>query len=259
MSNKIFKKLAFYEKILLLLSFITFLSISCQKEENGIKMKDIGSTEKIVTYFINDIEVSDEEFVIGNSDMYYVEFHTQTSDLKSSSSLELIENRAYTSEESYINFGKAYGLKFEESLAFIKIMSSFAEETGVIDEYEESGNVPSWYFERENAVYDSLFGGNVTDFKEASSLFVTFYENYFVEGQGAGDAIIMPTTAYPFMPPGWNNRVSCVEFVGLIGGGVHIFDKTFFRQMVQSVVFWGMTHVNLPSYSNDKMSSAMRI
>lgn len=235
--------------------FVMILSISCHKETNDLIIEN--EVNETVSYYIDDIKVSSDEFVMGKSDMYYIEFHSQKTNLKSSSPIEYIERRAYTSEDDYINFGETYGLRFRESIEFGKIMSSFAEKTGVITEYEKTGDVPSWYYDREKAVYDSLFG--VNEFKDATSLFVTLYEHHFVEGQGAGKSIIMPTTSFPFMPPGWNDRVSCVQFVGFIGGGIHIFDKTFFRSMIQSVIYWGLTHVNLPTYSNDKMSSSMRI
>lgn len=67
----------------------------------------------------------------------------------------------------------------------------------------------------------------------------------------------MPTHL-PVMYPGWNNKVSCVEFVG-IGGSLVIYDKSFFRKRVSTIVNWGMTRINLPSGVNDRMSSGLKL
>lgn len=240
-----------------LFSSLLILLFSCQKDEDIVSnTDDINSTE-ISAYYIDDVEVSSEDFTNITSDMFLVEVHKPSNGLKSSkgSNSEQIEKRAYSSEEKYIEFGNEHGYEFDKQIVFEKIMSNYAENSGAIIEYENTGIKPVWYLEREQFVYDSLFS-NTSQLKSTASLVVTLFEHHFVQGSGAGASIVMGGT-YPVMPPGWNNRVSCVEFIG-IGGGVHIYDRTFYRNKVETVVNWGMTHINFPSSLNDKMSSGVR-
>jgi len=230
---------------LLLLSFF-----SCQKDE--IIPGDNNYIE-VSAHFIDDVEVSSMDFTNDALDMLLVEVYKPSKGLLKSTNSEQIEMRAYSSEEKYVEFGNEHGYAFDKQLIFEKLMSSYAENSGAISEYENTGMMPEWYLEREQYVYDSLFS-NTSQLKAA--LVITLFEHPFVQGSGAGSSILMAAT-YAFMPPGWNNRVSCVEFVG-VGGGLHIYDKTFYRKKKASIVNWGMKHINLGSGVNDKMSSGIR-
>jgi len=206
-------------------------------------------------YYIDDVSVSEEDFENLSSDVFFIEIHKSSGDLKSSSidGEELVEKRAYTSKDKYIAFGEENGLSFDKQLVFEEIMSDFAEKSGAISEYEEIGELPQWYLEREQFVYDSIFNSS-SNLKSAQiSLFITLFKNYY----GGGGSVIMPTHL-PVMYPGWNNKVSCVEFVG-IGGSLVIYDKSFFRKRVSTIVNWGMTRINLPSGVNDRMSSGLKL
>ncbi len=233
-------------------TLLLIFMVSCQKDEINVDTFDDSNSSPISAHFIDDVEVSSEDFTNDASDMFLVEVYKPSNGLKSSNS-EQIEKRAYSSEEKYIEFGNEHGYEFDKQLVFEKIMSSYAENSGAIIEYENTGVTPVWYLEREQFVYDSLFS-NISQLKAA--LVITLFEHHFVQGSGAGSSILMAAT-YAFMPPGWNNRVSCVEFVG-VGGGLHIYDKTFYRKKKATIVNWGMEHINLSSGVNDKMSSGMR-
>jgi hypothetical protein len=88
-------------------------------------------------------------------------------------------------------------------------------------------------------------------------LVVALYENKFVQGSGAGSSIIMAAT-YSIMPPGWDNRVSSIDFVGL-AGGVRIYNKKFYFKPLGTVFYRGVQHFNLSDDMNDKMSSGVKI
>jgi hypothetical protein len=235
---------------------------SCEKED-GLSEIDIENQVKIenepgdeMSFFIDDLEVQAHDFEISTSNMILVEVIQKTDNLKSNDVVPDVEKRAYSSEENYIAYGKANGLKLEELLSFEKIMSSFAEASGAIDEFEKSNVMPQWYLEREAFVYDSIFY-NVSNFKSSLTLFTTFYDNPYVPGQNPGPCIIMPKFL-PFMPPGWNDRVSCVELVG-IGGGIIIYGKSFYRNKLITIIDWASQRINLGYGVNDAMRSGMEI
>lgn len=231
--------------------------VSCQKEDTSELAVIKQNNTAVSTHFIDDILVSEVEFYNNVSEMFLVEVHKPNSNFKSSSNEdeEAIEQRAYTSEEKYIEFGKEFGYEFDKQLILEKLMSDYALNSGAIAEFEKTGELPEWYLARELFVYDSLFSEN-SNLKSAQvSLFVTLFENHFVSGVGAGSSVIM-TKTLPFMFPGWNNRVSCIEFVG-IGGSIVIYDKTFYRDRISTILNWGMTHINLSTGVNDKMSSGI--
>src|SRR5690606_16605096 len=104
-------------------------------------------------------EVTQDEFE-NLSDGYIVVIHkspTTKGNNGENSENAIIENRFFSTENEYVEFGKKYGHDFEKSLAFEKIMSEYAISSGAIQEYEKTGILPKWYSEKEKLTYDSIF------------------------------------------------------------------------------------------------------
>lgn len=228
---------------------------SCQREDNSISKVMDHDKNVISTYFIDDVPVSKDKFEYLSANMLLVEFNKKDS---GGANGEIVERRAYSTEEKYIAFGEQYGLAFEKQLVFEKMMSNYAETSGAVEEFEKTGKVPEWYLKREEFVYDSLFLNKVKQNAAKLNLFTVLYENFFIQGSGAvGNSVIMARTL-AFMYPGWNDDVSCVDFVG-VAGFLVIYDKTFYRKKLGTVVNWGLHHINLSPGLNDKMSSGILV
>jgi len=227
-------------------------AISCQKSEIIEEVKIGDTTTK---FLIDDNYVDSITFLNQSSNMISVQIYKSSDDLKSTSNNTQIEHRAYSSEEKYIGCGRKYGFDFKKQLDFEKIMIKYAKESGAIDEYEKSGEVLDVYNERLKFVYDSIFNDNVS-FKSVNSLFVTLYE--YPTWDSGGGRTVLTTVVLPAMYPGWNNRVSSIEFVGL-GGGIHIYNRTFLIEKLTTIINWGFTKINLPYGVDDQMSSCWTI
>lgn len=227
---------------------------SCDEDQISDNANVVVNKTNELAHFVDDVSVSEEVYENESENMFLVEVYKPSTNLKSACDGAEVELRAYSNEQKYIEFGNEYGYNFDKQLLFEQIMSKYALMSGAIEEFEDSGEMPNWYFQREKTVYDSLFT-NTSNEKSGFNLFVTLYEDHFVAGAGAGSCVVLINNL-PFMYPGWNNRVSCIEFVGL-GGALAIYDKSFYRKRLKTVVNLGMTHINLGNGVNDKMSSGL--
>lgn len=241
-----------YLKLKFAIAFGAIIFGSCEK--NGIteltNQTDDPNVSTVI-YYLDDTQVTDTIDDPGDTGLFIVRLINPENNFKSSSN-QVIETRAYSSEEKYIEFGSRYGYDFRKPLDFEKKMSSFAEESGAIAEYEKTGKVPSWYTEYEKVTYDSIFWASNSSLKSTkASLFVVFFKDFYGQGSSLGMA-----TSWPIMPAGWKDKASSVEFVGL-GGGINNFDRSFYRKRLETVINLGMTKINL-SASNNRMNSSIR-
>lgn len=234
---------------IIVLFTIGFL-FSCEKETNDVQKNNQTNTQAS-NYFIDDVSVSLEEYDDQSSDLLQVFVIKPTNNLKSSSPDNTeIENRAYSSQEKYIAYGKEIGVDFEKQLAFESIMREYALKTNVEEIYEKTGTIPNWYTAREQFVYDSLFGNTMLK-SMLISVGVTMYEDFYT----SGDKVIMPSPGtFSIMPPGWDNRVSSIEFIGL-GGTLVVYNKKFYFDKIGTIVNLNPDFVNFGTRYNDKMSS----
>ena len=238
--------------ILNLIIFTTVTFIACKKHE-VIKIIEVEQNKaESVNCYIDNLPVSKADFEIKTKGMYLVELHKPTSNLE----LAEVEKRAYTSEAKYVVFGKKFGLDLDKQLIFERIMSNYSVKSQAITEFEKSGKLPTSYQEREKFVYDSLFNKNskILIGKVQSGL-TTLHDYPYDPNFSGGGTVIMAGTL-PFMFPGWNDRVSSIEILG-IGSAVTVYDRTFYRSRLSTVVNWGFQRINLDGGADNKMSSGI--
>lgn len=233
-----------------LMSSALFMSCKKDVQENISAVNETGNNK---TFFIDQKPVTEEEFTFQTEGMLILEEHKPAVN-QAVENDEMIENRAFSSEERYIAYGKEIGLNFEQQLQAEKLLSEYAVKSGAIEAYEKTGEVSEKFKAFEAKVIADL---GLNDASRAN-IFITLFDKAYVPGNPTGPKVIMATTQLPVMYPWWDNRVSCVEFVGL-GGAITIFDRTFYRRKLKTVVNWGMTRINLPWNVNNKMSSALKI
>lgn len=248
---KILTKMKKNSFTIIVLFAIGFL-FSCEKESNDVQNNELTNTQAS-NYFIDDVPVSLEEYDDQSSDLLQVFVIKPTNNLKSSSPDNTeIENRAYSSQENYIAYGKEIGVDFEKQLVFETIMREYSQITNVEEIYEKTGEVPTWYTAREQFVYDSLYGVSGLKSMQAS-LTVFLFENI----NSSGSKIPMPIPGtFTVMPPNWDNRVSSIEFLGA-AGTLTVYNKTFYRDKLGTVVGFGIYPINLTSLMDNKMSSCV--
>jgi len=235
--------------LVLLLGMLVSFS-SCEKKslsdtENGAVKKELLNADKNlqtaenVIYFLDDIEVSKTEFEENKNKIEspYV-IQTERMDDKTGTIISLMY--LFTTERGYIEYGDKHNLKLKEELEFASHMREYAEKTGTIKEYEQTGKVPEYYTKYEAEYYNKVFG----DISQSKILYILYDNNNY-----SGDHIGVPYFWMLATLGSMKNRVSSV-IDGGTGGVITFYDRTFFRRFLT-------THVFTPFLFNWKLSSSV--
>jgi hypothetical protein len=166
---------------------------------------------------------------------------------------EVLEIRKYTNKADYLLYGDENNIPIRNIILVGTILRDYAIENGVIDYYELNGTVPEYYINYENEIYRRYLN---KDPIQERNLWLQLYD--FCGINESNPSIPMIRT-YPFMPWGWNNRVSKFTVVGIYGG-LAIFNKTFYSDHLGTFWSWGMNDVCLMGFlADNRLSSGIAI
>jgi hypothetical protein len=150
----------------------------------------------------------------------------------------------FSSRSGFESFGDSKGLEFSKNLEIADHLSQYAAANGVIDIYEDKGEVPQFYSDYE-AQYLASMGRNLNGFQSPESV-ISFTAMYDECLSGS----IYPLGFLRLNPvlPGWSNKISQVQFVPqIVRAGFTMFDRTFYRRHLVTLGFrWGWTKYCLP-------------
>ena len=202
---------------LTLIAFLISLS-SCNKEVNNETKLIADTTTK---YLLDDSQISKVEFesLRENDDIIT---HSHYADNTNGESY--LQERAYTSSDLYYSWGDQLDLKLREADAYAKEMADFAETSGAIKAYEETGEVPVSFTSFSDKKYLSYFGEESNEAKRGSS--AKLYRNEY--------AFRVMIKTLPFFSRRYRKKVKYVEHVGY-NGLVDIFRKSFDRRRIARV------------------------
>ena len=229
---------------------------SCEKKtltdtENGIAKKEIVTADKSLQtsdntiYYLDNKEVNKQIanfYTIANS------YIIQTGILNKTNKEIINLVYIYTTKKGYIEYGIKHNLKLKEELQFAEHMSKYAETSGAISEYEKTGKISENYFKYEKKYYKKIFGKSYS----AKSAFV-LYDN---RNQASGQHIIVP---FFWMLPTlgkMNDKTSSVDMWGM-GGVVTLYNKTFFRGYLTSMVMYPPLWWRKVPVSSDNRASSV--
>ncbi len=191
---------------------------SCNKEVNDETKLIADTTTK---YFLDDSQISKVEFesLRENDDIIT---HSHYADNTNGESY--LQERAYTSSELYYSWGDQVDLKLREADAYAKEMADFAETSGAIKAYEETGEVPASFTSFSDKKYLSYFGEESIEAKRGTA--VKLYRNE------TNYRVMFKTLA--IFSRRYRKKVKYVEHVAY-NGLVDIFRKTFYRKRIARI------------------------
>jgi hypothetical protein len=156
----------------------------------------------------------------------------------------IITIHAFTNERKYIEYGRSENIPVELMLSFDRQMSEYAETSGAIEYYEQTGELPEEYVEFEERAFPNI---------ERVPNPLVIYKDFW-----GGSSRVFATTL-PVMPTGWNNKVS--RYFDLdVYGGLAIYDKSFYRSRMATLWNWGWQTIRFSgplAGLNDRMSSCI--
>lgn len=168
---------------------------------------------------------------------------------------QVLEIRKFTLKEDYLLYGDQNSIPIRKGIEVGDILREYAIEDSVDDYYKENGDVPQNYKDYESLVYQQYFGRELNKV-QTINIWVTLYDKCDI---GENNTSIIMINTYPFMPWGWNNRVSKVQVVGVFAG-VAIYDKSWYRRHLGTLWLWGFESRCLIDLGiSDKMSSGIKL
>ncbi len=215
------------------ISFCLFLMagiiISCQKD-NSIDNKNTNTTEVAsqrasedrFKYYHNGIEITDTEFTAVRENTHNI---INIEGVVENPEIRIFNVHAFDTKEQYITFGNTLGLRLDKGIEAAEHLHQYALDNGVIAHYEATGEILPSYITYEQVYMRNLLAGlgNKSSSRAVSLLYKSCSSSGLPIPFGVGNA------AMPFMPWGWNNEVSLITSLNLIGGYMNLYDRTFFR------------------------------
>ena len=232
--------------------------ISCQKEDRSqvLQVIDNQITESrsnvdivAADYFLDGIAVSTGTFEVGNTN-YYIDISLQVwpDDTHLKATI-----RAFSTKSNYLAYGTQTGYPVYKELYFEERMKIVADSAGLPEDPSEEFTIPSWYVQYGEQLYGNLFSPNLL-----------LGCNLHINATGGNPNWYFPSGPYPFMPPGWNNKVSgwaplCVACGSITS--ITVFDKIIFGKKLGVIHYpFNVGNIVIPFIGplagfNDKMSS----
>jgi len=138
---------------------------------------------------------------------------------------QIFQMHAFSTEQGYIAYGDSKGWRLGLITEMEKHLAAYAERTGADVITEQTGEVPQWYTDYEQAYVKKMWNfAGVQD----RTIMAILHKNF----DGGPDTVTLPGIGLPIMWSGWNNAVSA--FTPILFSGVHIiFDKSFYRSRMR--------------------------
>ncbi|MFA0961197.1 hypothetical protein AB9P05_05295 [Roseivirga sp. BDSF3-8] len=156
---------------------------------------------------------------------------------------------AFTNDDAYIQWGDKNGYDVASTLEYERNVAKFAEESGAIRQYEETGEVSQEFLEFQDAEYERIFQTKALVYERSMG-------SGYLSKNCSGGSYRRMSSVRAWMWWGWNNAVSNYYQ----SGGLRytaIYNRTFFRSRIATIYGWGSYSINFCGYSwlNDRMSS----
>ena len=169
----------------------------------------------IIKYYLDNVEVTG--ITLDNNNDNWILWLGKLDE----NSNEVLEIRKFTAKNDYLTYGESLSIPVTKSVEFTDAMREYVSTNNIVEQYETYGTVPASYYEFETLTYNWYFNSNSGN----RNIWVGLYDHCGPAGEA--NCYIPMIRTYPFMPPGWNNKVSQIELVGVFAG-VTIFDSIFY-------------------------------
>ncbi|MDX2280633.1 MAG: hypothetical protein NW218_13675 [Saprospiraceae bacterium] len=167
-----------------------------------------------------------------------------------------VQVRKYSTRVKYELYGDTIGLNIRSQLAISDRLKFVADSAGLSSTITDAADIPTWYTDYCNTITNGFTGGTISDrflgtvvSKDKSELkdCSLWGDTFFFAGPG-------PIATYPFMPPGWNDKISGVNNWDIISS-FRMFKHIFFRRHMGAVQGWGNVTVPLCGTVADRQTS----
>jgi len=228
-----------YKSSIVLLSLFSVLLFSCQKEvmqsdsSTSVSSSENRSDLPEVKYeWYLDLKPVKEGTYSPDDEQY---FHL-TEGVQTEGN-QIFQMHAFSTEQGYIAYGDSKGWRLGLITEMEKHLAAYAERTGADVIAEQTGEVPQWYTDYEQAYVKKMW--NFAGVQDRSSIAMLHKELF----SGGSNFPTLPGIGLPIMWPGWNNQTSA--FTPLLIGGVHkVYDRTFYRSRMRTFVgFLGFSRI----------------
>ncbi|MEI6411768.1 MAG: hypothetical protein WCR52_20420 [Bacteroidota bacterium] len=252
------KKVAFIVSTLCLICLATFIQ-SCQKTSDGGVVttstedqtnaldRQTTEPESYYEFYLDDIRVS--KLPIDTTQDQWI-YYTSNSN----SAIVTVQVRQYTTRQKYEAYGSSIGVNLRGQLAIADRLRFVADSAGLTDHITDLSQIPQWYLDLEHSLISNFTGGSTDRF-----LGTTIKKDGSERGDCSswGGNFFLPgiVSAWPFMPPTWNNKTSGVNN-GDVWGSFNMWDKIFFRKFLGSVNGFGFVTVPLCGTAADRRTSS---
>lgn len=187
--------------------------------------KSLTSSQNSYTYFIDNKEVDEAYHNEQVSSELIVRSFLFTSKINDDMPSAMTMH-SFSDIVLALEFSEKYGLRLDDNLRFEDEAEIIAEEYDVENYFKEHGSVPEKYSVAINELYIEIFG--------APEKIATFLR------KGCSGGGLPANGTIWFMPPGWNNKLSSHEFLGLTGT-ISLYDKWRFKKFMITIVGGGFT------------------
>lgn len=228
-------------------------------EENEEMYRTVSDDGQVINYFYYMDEEETEYYSLDNKDLYTV----VTTEPNEDGTEGVFKIWSFTTRQGYIDFGRKNGGDLEIGLKFEEHMRAYAESSGALAYFEETGTVPDWYNEYNKEYYESLFGPVEEQDGRTENPFRFFFTttSLFTDAfPGQGRHTLMLGWS-PWLVWGWNDEVS--RFYNTQFWGVTtLHDRWAYQDPFFSVWNWGWQDVQFIgpfAWANDRMSRARQL
>lgn len=172
-------------------------------------------------YYVDGTEVTSSEFPAENFTTYRFFSHPSKTILGNPTYITA-KALAFSDEQDYYSYGANLGHDLELLDQITAHLHDYAETSGYISEYEETGEVSQEYFDYQANFIDSVLNKSNKNNAVPKGL-LTFVH----KGCNTGSNWYISAGFHPIMPLTYSNNVS--SFSPLFIGGINsVFDKVFF-------------------------------
>ena len=247
------------KQLALILLCPLFIFTSCENNKEAAQLEqeveaELREDENYITEFtiyVDGEQVEESEIELNYED-YFILLETGEKD---DPNAKIRRINAFTTQEAMMAYGDEVGIPVRLSEEIAAHLRTYAVETGAIDIYEETGEVPEEYLAYMDAYVESM-SPNVTEPQEVDFRTVgVIYKEPFP----GGGSWLYTSPGFAVMPFTWNNRVSRYEHFNAVPAFHVFYDKPFFFESMFAHWPWGFDEISFigPLKPIDNKTSSM--
>jgi peroxiredoxin len=166
-----------------------------------------------------------------------------------------VQVRKYSTRAKYELYGDTIGLNIRAQLAISDRLKFVADSAGLSNTITDAANIPKWYTDYCNTLINGFTGGAISDRFLGTEVRKDNSERKDCSTWGGTFFFPGLFATYPFMPTGWNDKISGVNNWDVVGS-FRMFKHIFFWKHLGAVQGFGNITVKLCGTVADRQTSS---